>query len=169
MSAAKAKVESVQERLNGPGYRDDPAFDGHRDLLNLAHSSTNGGAGDLQQLSQTVAHFAAVYCEDRAREPKRIADTFAELHGKACPFSGLGVEKVRAAIDAPAPAPGSFLSFSKKDGVRAGGAAAVAIGLAILLGAGVYFLNKVSTKTVDAAAKVAAKAAVEQALGAGKE
>lgn len=95
---AKAKVEEVQGVLLSEKFVYDPEFDSHRNLLNSAHASTNGDGGSIEQLSETIGLFAAIYVEDRTRESIRTKKAFDRIHPQVCPFSGMKPEAVAAVI-----------------------------------------------------------------------
>ena len=110
MGQAKDKVEEVQAVLRTHDLAQNAEFDSHRNLLRAAHASTNGNAGDIAQLSETLGLFAATYVEDRTREKNRIEGEFNRLHTKACPFSKVEPETIDAMItcaERPACKPGA--------------------------------------------------------------
>ena len=96
---AKAKVEEVQAVLLQPELAKETEYDTHRNLLRAAHSSTNGNAASIEQLSETLGLFAATYVEDRTRERTRISNEFNRLHASECPFSEVDDDRIKAMVD----------------------------------------------------------------------
>lgn len=84
MALAKTIIEDVQGRLP-----DEERYDSLRSLLHAAHDSSNGNAGNIAALSETVGHIAAFMATRDLREDERIKTLFVSLHDNVCPVRRL--------------------------------------------------------------------------------
>ena len=90
MSGAKDKLEGIKERI-GPNSNlaDDPHFDGWRDLVDAAITSTNGTPDKIHAMAETQGLLVAVLTQSAVREPERLKDFFLEVHREVCPITPL--------------------------------------------------------------------------------
>lgn len=90
MSGAKDKLEGIKERI-GPNSNlaDDPHFDGWRDLVDAAITSTNGTPDKIQAMAETQGLLVAVLTQSAVREPERLKEFFIEIHKDVCPITPL--------------------------------------------------------------------------------